>query len=211
MYHDKRFQVDPGFLFVAFSHHQVKASSTQSFLVARRENFPSVADRFLSLDMGVLRDLIARMSAKEDIIPETEDEKKCWRVIQDLETVAVKVQGSAAGRKWMRTEIWSLMAHIGSPIWYITIAPTDIKHPICFYLADLDQEYRPNILPPTEDAERDARFRAVISNPVAGARFFHFVIQSFIKHVLGVNEEPGPGYFGETSGYYGTAPHGRQK
>ena len=95
------------------------------------------------------------------------------------------------------------MAHIGSPIWYITIAPADIKHPICFYLADARQEYRPNVMPPTTDEERDARFRAVINNPVAGARFFHFMIQSFIRCILGISS-PLPGIFGETSGYYGT-------
>ena len=33
MYHDKRFQTDINFPFVAFSHSQMKQSSTQSFLL----------------------------------------------------------------------------------------------------------------------------------------------------------------------------------
>jgi Helitron helicase-like domain at N-terminus len=35
-------------------------------------------------------------------------------------------------------------------------------------------------------------------NPVAGAQFFHFVCEMFIKHVLG------DGVFGPTNAYYGT-------
>ncbi|KAL1671331.1 hypothetical protein EV122DRAFT_191484, partial [Schizophyllum commune] len=103
----------------------------------------------------------------------------------------------------MHTEIWFLMVHIGSSIWYITIAPADIKHPICFYLADARQEYWPNVMPPMTDKERDVCFRAVTSNPVAGAQFFHFMIQLFIKYILGISS-PLPGVFGTTSGYYGT-------
>jgi hypothetical protein len=34
MYHDKRFQTDPNFPFIAFSHEQIKASATKSFLLA---------------------------------------------------------------------------------------------------------------------------------------------------------------------------------
>ncbi len=36
MYHDKRFQVDPTFPFVCFSHEQVKSSTTGSFLLAEK-------------------------------------------------------------------------------------------------------------------------------------------------------------------------------
>ena len=43
----------------------------------------------------------------------------------------------------------------------------------------------------------------IADNPVASARFFHFMIQAFIKHVLGVNADH-PGLYGDTSSYYGT-------
>ena len=49
----------------------------------------------------------------------------------------------------------------------------------------------------------DERIRLIAKNPVAGARFFHFMVQMFIKHVLGVDTDH-PGIFGETAGYYGT-------
>ncbi|KAL1673780.1 hypothetical protein EV122DRAFT_191965, partial [Schizophyllum commune] len=203
MYYDKRFQLDPAFIFVAFSHFQIRDATTQSFLVARRSQFEEVSQRILSVDPTILQHIINRAKTGEKVIPATDEEKLCYRVLQDMESVAAKVDGSSAGRKWMRTEIWSLIAHLGSPIWYITIAPTDIKHPLCFYLADAEQAFKPNLQPPTTDEERDERFRAVVGNPVAGARFFHFAVQGFIKHVLGVDSGH-DGIFGETSGYYAT-------
>ena len=38
---------------------------------------------------------------------------------------------------------------------------------------------------------------------MACAQFFHFMVQQFIKHVLGVDSYH-PGLYGETSAYYGT-------
>jgi Helitron helicase-like domain at N-terminus len=38
---------------------------------------------------------------------------------------------------------------------------------------------------------------------VAGAQFFHFVREMFIKHVLGVDSDH-DGVFGPTNAYYGT-------
>jgi len=32
------------------------------------------------------------------------------------------------------------------------------------------------------------RYRLIAENPVAGARFFHFIVEMFVKHVLGVNQ-----------------------
>ena len=53
MYHDKRFQVDINFPFVAFSHAQMKTSTTQSFLLADQCCFGDIADRLLNVDQNV--------------------------------------------------------------------------------------------------------------------------------------------------------------
>jgi len=49
----------------------------------------------------------------------------------------------------------------------------------------------------------DDRFRLIANNPIAGARFFHFMIQMFIKHILGVGSAH-KGLYGDTAAYYGT-------
>jgi hypothetical protein len=97
----------------------------------------------------------------------------------------------------MRNELWSLMAYTSAPFWYFTISPADIKHPICLYYADSKQTFNPFLRVP------DDRFRLIANNPVAGARFFHFMVQMFIKHILGINSGH-KGLYGDTSAYYGT-------
>ncbi|KAL1727989.1 hypothetical protein EV714DRAFT_183989, partial [Schizophyllum commune] len=58
MYYDKRFQLDPAFIFVAFSHFQIRDATTQSFLVARRSQFEEVSQRILSVDPTILQHII---------------------------------------------------------------------------------------------------------------------------------------------------------
>src|SRR6266849_2032754 len=103
----------------------------------------------------------------------------------------------------MRNEIWSLTAFQGAPTWYIILSPADNKHPICLYFADTKTTFSPQL------RIDDDRLRLISENPVAGARFFHFMVSTFIEHVLGVAESEHKtkrqtGLFGKTSAYYGT-------
>ena len=70
------------------------------------------------------------MSKGETVKPLTEDEKQCFQLICDLDHVDGKVSGSITSKKYMRNEIWSMIAYMGAPFWYITL------HPICLYFAD---------------------------------------------------------------------------
>lgn len=199
MYHDKRFQTDTEFPFVAFSHEQVKAATSGGYLAVNKNNFNDIADRLLSVNQSVLEDIGKRMAAGEVVKPKTDDEKLCFQVVNDLDTVSGKVEGSHTSKKYMRNEIWSLMASKGAPSWYITLSPADVRHPICLYFAGDKRTFQPSMLIGTDDA-----FRLIAKNPVAGARFFHFMVSAFIKHVLAVDNTDHSGLYGDTSAYYGT-------
>ncbi|KAJ3977782.1 hypothetical protein EV361DRAFT_757612, partial [Lentinula raphanica] len=54
LYHDKRFQTDETFPFVAFSQQQIKAGTSQAFLMADSNKFDAISSRFLSVDKKVL-------------------------------------------------------------------------------------------------------------------------------------------------------------
>ncbi|KAJ3718489.1 hypothetical protein C8R42DRAFT_543680, partial [Lentinula raphanica] len=54
LYHDKRFQTDETFPFVAFSQQQIKAGTSQAFLMADSNKFEAITSRFLSVDSKVL-------------------------------------------------------------------------------------------------------------------------------------------------------------
>ena len=105
MYHDKRFQIDINFPFVAFSHAQMKISTTQSFLLADQHCFGDIADWLLNVDQNVLANLTKKLAKGQYIKPEKEAEKSCFQVIHDLDHVAGKMHGSTTSKKYMRNEI----------------------------------------------------------------------------------------------------------
>ncbi|KZT23612.1 hypothetical protein NEOLEDRAFT_1069064, partial [Neolentinus lepideus HHB14362 ss-1] len=197
MYHDKRFQKDQYFPIIAFNHEQIKSSTTGGFLLAERQSFGDITNRLLSIDKTILSDLSHRLSKGERVVPVSPEEKACFQLLTDLDHIGSHVDGSVTNKKYMRNEIWSLIAYKGAPSWFITFAPADVQHPICLYFAGTNQVFRPEIIP------KEVRTKLIASNPVAGARFFHMMVQLFIKHVLGVDSDH-DGLYGKTSGYYGT-------
>lgn len=198
MYHDKRFQVDVNFPFVAFSHEQVKASTTQSFLLADQSRFTDISERLMNIEWSTLSELISRMEAGEHVSPKTDTEKGCFKILQDLDAVSIKMHSSTTSKKFMRNEIWSLINYLGAPSWYITLSPADLQHPICIYFADTKEKFYPTL------PSYDERTRLVCNNPVAGARFFDFMVTTFLTDVLGIQSDNREGFYGPTSGYYGT-------
>jgi hypothetical protein len=74
--------------------------------------------------------------------------------------------------------------------------PADIQHPICIYFADTKEVFNPTL--PTYDE----RARLICQNPVAGARFFHFMVQTFLTDVLDIDSQDSEGFYSPTSGYY---------
>jgi hypothetical protein len=195
MYHDKRFQMDPHFPLIAFNHEQIQQSTTGGYLTTKKSSFNSVTERLLNLDMQVISSINKRLASGERVKPETEQEKECFQLLKDLYSVGGHVQGSTTSKKYMRNEVWSLISHIGAPSWFITLSPADGKHPICLYFADTNTEFRPELTFSPECSTLIAK------NPVAAARFFHFICENFIKHVLGVGSNPG--LYGETDAYDG--------
>ncbi|KAF5347665.1 hypothetical protein D9758_014859 [Tetrapyrgos nigripes] len=171
-YHDKQFQTDITFPFVAFSHEQIKAATSNGFAMTELQSFPAIADH------TVLTNIIQRLERGEMVRPETEEEKACFSIIQDLDHVGGGVKGA--------------------PSWYITFAPSDTTHPLCLYYAGTHEKFQPNLKLPDDD-----RTRQVIRTPVSGAKFFDFMVRMFIKHILGVDSAH-DGLFGKTSAYYET-------
>lgn len=201
MYHDKRFQCDSRFILVAFNHEQIKRGTTGSFVLAKRNNFNTVVNRVSRLNPTVVMSISKRLMAGERVVPCTDDEKTCFALMDQIDHVGGSVQGSLSSKKIMRSELWSLINHRGAPSWFITLSPVDNRHPICIYWADRQVVFNPALRLAAE------RVRLIARNPVAGARFFHYMVQLLIKHLLGCSSNgvgEGLGIFGKTAAYYGT-------
>ncbi|PPR04686.1 hypothetical protein CVT24_011903 [Panaeolus cyanescens] len=200
MYHDKRFQTDDSFPFVAFCHEQIKANNTSAFLQTKKDKFKDITDRLLTVNWAVLDEMTKDMEAGNTVSAstvKTADELQCFQVINDLDAVSGMMHGSLLSKKHMRNEIWSMVAALGAPYWYITLSPADNRHPLCIYLASSNEKFNPIPLSSSE------RTRLICQNPVAAARFFDFMVRTFIADVLGY-ESDHRGVYGDVNGYYGT-------
>jgi hypothetical protein len=197
MYYDKRFQTDLYFPMIAFNHEQLKSGITSSFLLAKRQKWPDIANRLKSLNRDVLKSISNKLSNGEKVTPKNSEEKACFDLLNDLDLVGGHIKGSITSKKHMRNEIWSMISHLGAPSWFITLSPADSRHPISLYYADKNIEFKIDLRTSNE------RNLLVAQNPVAAARFFDLMIRMFIKHVLGVGSNHS-GLYGNTSGYYGT-------
>ncbi len=155
------------------------------------------AQRLKDIDMNTLNFIIRRLENDEHVIPLTEEEKKCYTLINDIDGGARKVEGSTTLKKQMWNEIWALMSKLGSSSWFITMSPADVKHPLCIYFADTKEKFYLDIF------LLEIQEQLIAQNPVAAARVFNVIVEAFIKHVLGVDSGHDRLY-GKTSGYYGT-------
>lgn len=197
MYHDKRFQKDPIFSLVALNHEQIKSSTTGSFVLTKKAKFESIKERVLNTDVGIMEEVMKKVEKGDQFDLTSEAEKACFDLINDLDHIGQFVQGSRTQKRYMRNEIWSLIAAKGAPSWFITFAPMDQRHPVSIYNAAEDTTVFPQFF-----SEAD-RHRMIGNNPTACAKFFNFMVNAFIKNVLGVNSSH-DGLFGKTEGYYGT-------
>lgn len=132
-----------------------------------------------------MKSITNRLIKDEHVQPESEAEKACFIVLDDLDYVGGHVNGSLTSKKYMRNEIWSLISFKGAPSWFIMLSPADNRHPISPYFADTKEHFSPEI-----KLSADHNWLTA-SNPVAAACFFHFMVKSFIKNVLGVDQDHG--------------------
>lgn len=99
--------------------------------------------------------------------PNTDEETACIQLINDLDHINGKVSGSTTTKKYMHSEIWSLIAYMGAPLRYITLSPADNKHPLCLYFADNKEQFDINL-----SRTEDECYHLIANNPVAAAHFF---------------------------------------
>ena len=184
---------------MAFNHQQIKSSTLGGHLLAKHNSFPQVVERLEQIDTDVMKNLTERIKGDGFAHPENHEEAQCYRLLNDLDFVGSKVNGSVTQKKFMKNEIWSMISYLGAPSWFITFSPVDVKHPLSIYYASTDELFEPDL----SLLSSDKAYSLICENPVAGARFFNFIAKAFIKHVLGIDTDH-DGVFGKTSGYYGT-------
>ncbi|EPT00898.1 hypothetical protein FOMPIDRAFT_1102538, partial [Fomitopsis schrenkii] len=200
MYSDRRFQTDYYFPFITFNQEQIRGSTRGGYLLTERKNFSNVVDTILNVDKDVLQKLIDRCGKGEYVKPETDAEVECFKLLSIVDHVAAHVPGSTTQRKYQCTQLKSLIMTVGVPVFFITFAPVEFKNPLCMYYCGekIDLLSRQPVMGHHLD-----RMRAIATNPVACARFFHLLVTLFVRIILRSDSDL-PGLFGRVRAYYGT-------
>jgi hypothetical protein len=142
--------------------------------------------------MGQLEDA-ARVVADGGVI----DDPVIQRLQRNIVTIGMQVPESFSQKLKRRSEIKGLIVRDGMPAFWMTINPSDLRHPLVLLLAGV--EYSGHAFPTANTAIRRA---TATSNPVAVAQFFHHTCKGIFDGLLG-STTGRVGILGQVMNHYG--------
>jgi hypothetical protein len=179
---DDRFRRHPSFLFFVCNMQQRRAALHSVSARVRLPVFAAVAGQLGGITEDEVQQALQAMSAPGRLENANE---RVRGLLRQLRIVGSAVPGSQFARAALRTKITSLIVAEGFPLFFMTVNPADLHHPLLLLLAgqrlDLDTD-APDLPPLVE------RARVVASDPVAAARFFDTFVKAVLSslvHVLG--------------------------
>ena len=198
---DDRFRKDYSFMFVGYSISNVRAVCRQTkFSICR----PGNDDNVLSVSSKDLEKAFESIKKSKSSNPHITD-PTVRQLLDQIRSVGKNLPGSDFQRRSLQHEIRALMVKLGLPSFFITINPADYHHPLVLHFAgkkvNLDAPFEGDWI------TKEERARLVADDPVAAAKFFHYLVETWLECILGVNSQlkmNEVGVLGRTTGYYGT-------
>lgn len=195
-YEDRRFRLDPWFMFVAFQVSIKRAVCRAAMLQMHRELFNRHLNAF-----SHLKESDFLKASREEGAGKPISHPDIRAIRQLVSTVQMEIPGTDEAKMSLRGMIWGTVASMNPPNIWLTINPSDIHNPIAQFFAgasiDLD-DFHPGMSPTvTERAIRIAQ------DPYAAALFFHVFIERMLEDVFGIKGAQGSSYIRRTPGVLG--------
>lgn len=191
------FSEDPSFIFVAFQILQLRnvcwATKGVTTKAAFRK-FAAVAD---TVTPDQMRAAVEKISIKSKGLKMpaaatgTVDDA-INQFVGQVKLAGGNVALSDFEKTKYRRRLFGLMVSLGTPLFFATLNPRDLDHPLFAFLAGLID----SITDPLPD--RQSHVAAVGRNPVAASRFFAILVDMYQRHLLQKD------VFGKLSGWGGT-------
>jgi hypothetical protein len=204
-YPDRRFRLDPSFMFQAFSVLQKRQVCSSACLQVSKKSFLQHQQAFRSL---TAHDLNVASGEESRKVPFSNPVVKALR--SQLSSVRAKVMGTDESRIKIRSQIRGMSMIKGPPSLWITVNLSDTGDPIAQVLAgeDINLDLFTNTVGP-DSARRSLNIAA---DPFAAAKFFHFVIGAMLEELFGIkgyskqthDVRRTDGIFGKVASYIGT-------
>ena len=178
-YCDHRFRKHPTFAFLAFGILQRRQALLSARIQMHRRDFDKHARILTGIDVSRLKQAAVEESKQQPL-----SDPAIRLLKKHVYTSIGKVMGSNQARYQLRSQIWSTAIRKGPPSLWITINPSDLNDPIVQVFAgeniDLDQFVA------TQGPGKEQRAQNVAEDPFAAAKFFHFMINAILQHLLQV-------------------------
>jgi hypothetical protein len=193
---DNRFRTHYSFMFVVHSILNVRNVCRQtSFSLSRS-----------SIDVHNVTSDELKQALKEVNSGKHPSNPRVAMILQQLRTIGSNIEGSDFRRRSLQYEIRALMLLKGLPSFFVTINPSDLDHPLLLHFAGKTI----NLDSPLDSVgwlDKSKRAELVAKDPVAAAKFFHTLVEVWLKTVMGITSkgeinEIGP--LGRVAAYYGT-------
>ena len=114
-------------------------------MTCKKGNFETITNCILSADGDSMDTVIQKLPKGGQFDLSSESEKRSFDIINNIDHVGQFVQRLRTNRRYMRNEIWSIIATRGAPSWFITFAPIDQNNPISIYHGAEDTTVFPHI------------------------------------------------------------------
>ncbi|THU79555.1 hypothetical protein K435DRAFT_697556, partial [Dendrothele bispora CBS 962.96] len=132
-----------------------------------------------------------------------EQEEAIVKLLRHVQHVDEHIEGSMGNVSVMREEIRALSRSSGTPSLFFTLNPADGHNPITSFLAGKDINIDAPFNNPDSRFTSTDRLKTLAANPVAGAKFFHLMVDEFIGEFLGTKRPGKHGVFGRVKHFYG--------
>ncbi|THU82222.1 hypothetical protein K435DRAFT_629019, partial [Dendrothele bispora CBS 962.96] len=206
---DKRFTQHLSFIFVMHNIMLLRRSSYQSRLAVQRSWWNEAAGAMEKIDVRSLecfRDHLLERKRDKVFTPlkgRNEQEEAIVKLLRHVQHIDEHFEGSMGNVSVMREEIRALSQSSGTPSLFFTLNPADGHNPITSFLAGKDINIEAPFSNPDSRFTWFDRMQTLASNPVAGAQFFHLMVDEFIGKFLGTKRPDKRGVFGRVKHYYG--------
>ena len=179
-------------MYLLYDVLQLRSASLGNAFLVKRRNWRAAEDDIASLTIKQLEDA-AKTVAGGGVI----DDPVIQRLQQNIVTIGMQVPESFSQKLKRRSEIKGLIVRDGMPAFWMTVNPSDLRHPLVLMLAGV--EYSGDAFPTANAAIRQA---TATSNPVAVAQFFHHTCKGIFDGLLGSNTGR-VGILGQVANHFG--------
>lgn len=179
-------------MYLMYDVIQLRKSSLSNKMLIKRQHWTTTTNDMAGWTLEQLQNAAKALSAGQPI-----DDPAIQRLQRNLITIGMRIPGSFAQKLLMRAEIRGLIVRHGMPAFWLTINPSDLRHPLVLVLAGM--HYSDDALPSASGTIREV---VATSNPVAVAQFFHYVCKSVLHGLIASNTGE-VGILGDVANHYG--------